>query len=117
MRRLGGPRRGVSTACSASLLHEAIRDDCVDGIIPPPVVSLESGIIWSGEGCYQSPLRWTLRRAGLVGEYFFKAMTLKLALDVDNSLFGSPLLPDLLFEHPFQPLLLASDLEKGLFTS
>lgn len=40
-------------ARSASLLHEAIRDNCVDGIIFALVVPLECGIIWSGDRCEQ----------------------------------------------------------------
>jgi hypothetical protein len=56
---MGGPRelrrsvcRARGTTGSTSLLDEAVCGDCVDGIIPPLVVTLERGIIRSSERFY-----------------------------------------------------------------
>lgn len=87
-------------ACGATLLHEAIRGDCVDGIIPLPVIALECGIIWSSERFDQSLLGWMLWRAGCVDSHIFEALALKLALDINYCLILSPFLPDCVLELP-----------------
>lgn len=62
-----------SITYGTTLLYEAIRGDCVDGIIPPPVITLKRGIIWSSKRFDQSLLGWTLRRAGNVDNHIFES--------------------------------------------
>ena len=100
-------RQSVNATHSRPFFHDAVCDDCVDSVVPPPVLSLECFSQWSRQRFYQLFLRWTLGPARCVHFRLLREpKALELAFDVVHGLLGGLFVSDLLLERPFQPLLL-----------